>query len=310
MDMATKGRKALVNGMLVEWDNANVHISTHGLLYGSGVFEGIRAYYSAEEKQLYVFRLADHVRRMLNNAKLLRLKPQIGEREFCESIVNLLRQNEHRTDVYIRPVIYYGRGGIGIRPNQQSTDYFVFTQELKSYFRKEEALDVCFSSWMRVTNNSLPPSAKVTGSYVNSMIASLEARESGFDEALFLTRNGYVCEGSGENIFMVRGKKLVTPPLSADILEGITRDTVMRLVEERKEWKLVERDIARTEMYSADEVFLCGTAAQIQPVRSIDRIIIGNGKSGRITSELAEQFNSVVRGTDKRYFAEWLTPVY
>lgn len=306
--MGGTNRKVIINGNVVDWVDARVHVSTHGLLYGSGVFEGIRAYLGTDSEQLFVFRLREHVARIFRSAKIIGLKPKVSEKEFTDNIVELLRLNNHKKDTYIRPVIYFGEGGIGIKPAKQSTDYFIFTQEMGGYFGTSKALNVGISSWTRVSNNSLPPSAKVTGAYVNSMLASMEASQAGYDEALFLTQNGYVCEGSGENIFMVKGNTLVTPPLSADILEGITRDTVMKLAEEMN-IPIVERDISRTELYTCDELFLCGTAAQISPVGSVDRRTVGNGGMGRITEKLQAAFDAIVRGKERRYSA-WLTPVY
>ncbi len=308
MAMSNGKIKVVINGNFVDWENANVHVSTHGLLYGSGIFEGIRGYIDPEGKQLSVFRLKEHVKRMYNNGKLLNLKPSISESEFSDKIIELLRINNHKTDVYIRPVIYFGAGGIGIRPAKQTTDYFIFTQEMGGYFSSAKPLNVGVSSWTRISNNSLPPSAKVTGAYVNSMIASVDAARSGYDEALFLTQNGYVCEGAGENIFMVKNNSLITPPLSADILEGITRDAVIKLAEDLNV-PVVERDISRTELYTCDELFLCGTAAQISPIGSVDRRIVGNGAVGKITEKLLAAFDAVIRGKDRRY-SSWLTPVY
>lgn len=306
--MGDGNRKVIINGNFVDWNDAKVHVTTHGLLYGTGVFEGIRAYVDAAGRQLFVFRLKEHVKRIYNNTKVLGLKPSVGPKEFTEQIVELLRLNNHKTDVYIRPVIYFGEGGIGLKPARSSTDYFIFTQEMGGYFSTKKPLDVCVSSWTRISNSSLPPSAKVTGAYVNSMMASMEAAQSGYDEGIFLTRNGYVCEGAGENIFMVKSDTLVTPPLSADILEGITRDTVIRLAEEMN-IPVVERDVSRTELYTCDELFMCGTAAQISPVGSVDRRIVGDGKTGRLTQRLMDSFGSVIRGKDARY-SSWLTPVY
>ncbi len=308
VSMSDGRRKVVMNGSLVDWEDAKVHVSTHGLLYGSGVFEGIRAYADREGKQLFVFRLNEHVRRIFRNAKVLNLKPPVSEKEFSDKIVDLLRVNDHHTDVYIRPMIYFGTGGIGIRPSKQSTEYFIFTQEMGGYFSTRRPLNVGVSSWTRITNNSLPPSAKVSGAYVNSMIASVDAVQSGYDEALFMTQNGYVCEGAGENIFIVKGGSLVTPPPSADILEGITRDAVIRLAGDMG-IRVVERDISRTELYTCDEIFLCGTAAQITPIGSVDRKQVGDGSEGEITAKLNASFESLVRGGDGRY-SSWLTPVY
>ncbi len=308
MPMSDSKVKVVINGKFVEWEDAKVHVSTHGLLYGSGVFEGIRAYYDPAEKQLFVFRLKEHVRRIYRSAKVLKLKPKPGEKELYDQIVELLRINDYKTDVYIRPVIYFGEGGIGIKPSKQSTDYFIFTQEMGSYFSSRKALNVCISSWTRISNNSLPPSAKVTGAYVNSMIASADAAESGYDEAIFLTQNGFVCEGAGENIFMVKEGNLITPPLSADILEGITRDAVIRLAEDMN-IPVIERDISRTELYTCDELFFCGTAAQITPIGSVDRRTVADGQAGTVTGKITDAFESVIRGRDKRYLS-WLTPVF
>jgi branched-chain amino acid aminotransferase len=306
--MQNTKRRAILNGEVVDWKDAKVHISTHSLLYGSGVFEGIRAYMSSDGSQLNVFRLRDHVRRIYRNAQLLYLNPSINEEEFSSKIIELLRINEHRRDVYIRPVIYYGEGGIGIRPTKQKTEYFIFTQELENYFAEKRPLNVCFSHWRRVSSNSIPPSGKFTGSYVNSMLASLDASKAGFDEAIMLTHTGYVSEGAGENIFMVRDGTLITPPFSADILDGITRDTVITIARDMG-IEVQERDIAKGEIYGADELFLCGTAAQIAPVGTVDKRKIGTKVPGRITERLMEAFERVVRAEDKRY-SHFLSPVY
>ncbi len=305
----TEGRKVvLLNGEYVDWNNAKLHVTTHALLYGSAVFEGIRAYASPDSKQLFVFRLREHIVRLLNNAKVLRLKQPLTVDAFSEKIVELLNMNNFHSDVYIRPVVYFGEGPIGLKPLKQSTDYFVFAVELGNYFGEERALRVGISSWVRPSNNSLPPSAKVNGSYVNSMLASMDAKDAGYDEAILLTQNGYVSEGPGENLFIVKKGKLITPPLSADILDGITRDAIISIAAESG-IGVVERDVARTELYTCDELFLCGTAAQISPVGSVDGRVIGDGKPGKITSELVAIFNDTVRGKDDNRRG-WLTPVY
>ncbi|MBX8632218.1 MAG: branched-chain amino acid transaminase [Thermoplasmata archaeon] len=306
--MSQKENIVLLNGKYVSWKDARIHVSTHGLLYGSGVFEGIRGYQDRSKAQVNIFRLREHVERIYRNASILRLKPPVTADEFSDGIVEVVRRNGFQTDVYIRPMIYFGEGGIGIKPKGHSTDYFIFATEFGNYFGEPRPLNVCVSSWVRGTNNSMPPSAKISGSYVNSMLASVDAMEAGFDEALMLTHNGYVSEGSGENVFIVKGGKLITPPVSADILEGITRDSVMRLAADSG-IQVIERDISRTELYTCDEMFLCGTAAQITPVGSVDRRTISNGAAGEITSRLMRAFESAARGAEKRY-ADWLTPVY
>lgn len=301
-------RKAILNGEFVEWKDAKVHISTHSLLYGSGVFEGIRGYMTPDGKQLNVFRLEDHVRRLYRNAAMIYLSPPVDETEFCSEILQLLKENAHRKDVYIRPVIYYGEGGIGIRPTKQKTEYFIFTQELSSYFPEKRPLNVCFSHWRRVSANSIPPSGKFTGSYVNSMLASMDAARSGFDEAIMLTHTGYISEGSGENIFLVLGGRLVTPPLSSDILDGITRDTIIAIARELG-IDVLEREVAKSELYGAEEAFLCGTAAQISPIATVDKRPVGKKVPGRITEKIASAFEDIVRGKDRR-FRHYLSPVY
>ena len=304
-----KGRNVvLLNAQYVDWNDAKLHVTTHALLYGSAVFEGIRAYASPDKEQLFVFRLREHIVRLLNNAKVLRLKQPLTVDAFSDKIIELLSMNGFHTDVYIRPVVYFGEGPIGLKPLKQSTDYFVFAVEFGNYFGENRALKVGISSWVRPSNNSLPPSAKVNGSYVNSMLASMDAKEAGYDEAILLTQNGYVSEGPGENIFMVKKGKLITPPVSADILEGITRDSVTSIATEIR-IDVVERDVARTELYTCDELFLCGTAAQISPVGSVDGRTIGDGRPGKLTTKLASLFDEAVRGADDNRRA-WLTPVY
>lgn len=306
--MADSKGVILHNGKYVEWKDARVHVSTHGLLYGSGVFEGIRGYAGNDSAQVNVFRLREHVERLYRNASILRLKPPVDSESFAGQVVELLRRNEFHADVYIRPMIYFGEGGIGIKPTNHSTDYFVFATKFGNYFGEPKALNVAVSSWVRSSNSASPPSAKISGAYVNSMLASVDAKESGFDEAIMLTQNGYVSEGSGENIFIVKKGQLVTPPVSADILEGITRESVMALASDAG-IPVIERDITRTELYTCEEMFLCGTAAQITPVGSVDRRSISGGVIGRITSGLMKSFENAVRGRDRKHM-DWLTPVY
>jgi branched-chain amino acid aminotransferase len=255
-----------------------------------------------------VFRLREHIERLYRNASILRLKPPVDSERFAEQVVELLRRNNFHSDLYIRPMIYFGEGGIGIKPTNHTTDYFVFATEFGNYFGEPKGLNVAVSSWVRSSNNASPPGAKISGAYVNSMLASVDAKESGFDEAIMLTQNGYVSEGSGENIFIVKKGQLVTPPVSADILEGITRDSIMALASDAG-IPVIERDITRTELYTCEEMFLCGTAAQITPVRSVDRRIISDGGTGRITSRLMKSFSDAVRGKDRKHIG-WLTPVY
>ena len=296
-----------MNGEYVPWEQGRVHLTTHGLMYGTMVFEGIRGYAAEDGKELYIFRLREHLNRLLRNSRIIGLEPAWTADELSTRILELIRRNDHRADIYIRPGIYFGEGGISLAPSMQSTDYFTFTVELGNYFGGEKPLSTCISSWIRIDSNTLPPSAKISGGYVNSMLASMDAKKAGFDEAIFLTRNGYVSEGAGENIFVVRNGVIATPPFSADILEGITRDSVIKLAEEAG-MTVEVRDIYRSELYTADEVFFTGTAAEVSPIGSIDHRSVGDGGTGRVTDRLKSAFKSIARGKGKH--REWLTPVY
>lgn len=276
-------------------------------MYGTMVFEGIRGYVNGDKTNVYVFRLKEHLERLLRNSRILRLEPKWSSSDLADNITELIRKNEQMADVYIRPGIYFGQGGISLAPSSQSTDYFAFIVELGNYFGAEKPLNVCVSSWVRVDANALPPSAKISGAYVNSMLASMDAKKAGFDEAVFLTHNGYVSEGAGENIFVIRKGILSTPPFSADILEGITRETVIQIAEEEG-FEVEVRDIYRSELYTADEIFFTGTAAEISPIGSVDNRVVGDGGVGPLTGKLKATFSSMARGQGKH--REWLTPAY
>lgn len=305
--MPENPKYVLMNGEFLPWSEGKVHLTTHGFMYGTMVFEGIRGYVSEDGKDVYIFRLMEHIERLLRNGKILRLEPRWSAKDLAEGVAELVRRNEHKADIYIRPGMYFGEGSISLAPSNQSTDYFVFTAELGNYFGAEKPLSTCISSWVRIDSNALPPSAKIAGSYVNSMLASKDAKKMGFDEAIFLTHNGFVSEGAGENIFIIRNGKIATPPLSADILEGITRDSVIRIAQEEG-IEVEVRDIYRSELYTADEVFFTGTAAEISPIGSIDGRPVGDGGVGPTTAKLKSSFKGIVRGGGRH--SEWLTSVY
>lgn len=301
----------LHNGEQIPFEDANLHITTHSVNYGTAIFEGIRAYYVEPEEQLYCFRLADHIDRMLRNLTLLRMEQPVGRQQLIEETLELLRTNHPETDTYIRPLVYYGEGGIGVAPIEQDEEYIVFTQPLGNYFGKDDdepGLDLQVASWTRISDNQYPARGKIVGAYVNSALAKLDAHHDGYDEAILLTRQGTVSEGSGENLFIVRDGTLYTPPVTADILEGITRDSVIELARDEG-FEVVEREIHRTELYIADEVFVVGTAAEVTPVLSIDRREIGDGSMGPITGKLRQSFFDVVKGRNPDY-EDWLTAVY
>ncbi len=300
--------KVLMNGRFVDWDDANVHVTTHALLYGTGVFEGIRGYYSKKSKQMYIVRLDDHVKRLLKNMRLLRLNLSLTADELREKIIELIRLNDFREDVYIRPAIYFGPGSVGLDPSGHDVDYFVFAVPFGKYLDTEKGISTCVSSWRRITDCMLPPRGKIIGAYVNSVLAKQEAVAGGYDEAILLTKDDFICEGSGENIFLIRNGRLITPPVYSDILEGITRASIIELAGDLK-YDIIERQIARTELYIADEVFLCGTGAEVTPVTSVSGWPICDGKIGPITKELKGKYFEIVRGKESRY-SRWLTTVY
>ncbi|NYT00494.1 MAG: branched-chain amino acid transaminase [Methanocellales archaeon] len=299
--------RVLMNGRFVDWNDANVHVTTHALLYGTGVFEGIRGYYNDGIKQMYIVRLDDHVKRLLKNMRLLRLSLNITADELREKIIELVRINDFREDVYIRPVVYFGTGSVGLDPSGHDTDYFVFEMPFGKYLDTEKGISTCVSSWRRITDCMLPPRGKIIGAYVNSVLAKQEAVAGGYDEAILLTKDDFVCEGSGENIFLVRNRQLITPPVYSDILEGITRASIIELARDLK-YEVIERQIARTELYIADEVFLCGTGAEVTPVTSISGRLINDGIIGPITKDLKDKYFEIVRGKESTY-SGWLTSV-
>ncbi|WP_455363662.1 branched-chain amino acid transaminase [[Eubacterium] cellulosolvens] len=300
-----KQRYVWMNGEFVEWDSANVPILTHGLNYGTGVFEGIRAYKT--DGGLSVFRLKEHIHRLKNSAHAYRIDLPYTESDLCQATTDLLAKNEIRDSAYIRPIVFKGAAGIGLDFRQVPTWVAIVAFPYNKYFEKE-GLDVCVSSWRKTAEPSVPSMAKASGHYINAALARVEAGENGFDETIFLDHRGFVSEGSGENIFIVRDEALYTPPLSAGILEGVTRDSV-RIIAGDTHLKFQERDIARSELYSCDEAFFTGTAVEICPILSIDRRKIGDGLPGPLTRRIRELYSEIVSGKNKRY-DHWLTSVY
>ncbi len=294
-----------IDGEFVPWKDAKIHIMTHALHYGSAVFEGIRAYY--HEDELYIFRLREHMKRLVDSAKILQIKNRYTVDELVDITVRTLRENKFRTSVYIRPIIFVGEGSIGLDFVKNPVRTAIIAVPFHSYFEKV-GLRVHVSSWRRIPDNSLPARAKAASNYVNSILATREARSMGYDEAILLDQQGYVSEGAGENLFLVKNGVINTPPVSSSILEGITRDTVMTLARDMG-YEVVERPIGRSELYTADELFFTGTAAEVQPILEVDGRKIGDGNPGKITKQLMDMYARVVRGMEKRY-ERWLTRVY
>ncbi len=296
------------DGKFVDDAEAVVSVRSRALNYGLGCFGGIRGYMSADGAQLHVFRVADHITRLMHSAHVLHMRLPGSHAEVCGIITELLRRNEVRHDVYVRPLVLNGSTKLAPVMREEDSLFTVYCLPLQRYMDKD-AIDVCVSSWRRATDNAIPARTKATGLYLNSALARREAHDNGYDEAIFLTEYGKVSEGSAEHVFIIRDGVLYTPPSTEDNLDGITRRSLITLATEDLGLKVVERVIGRTELYVVDELFLCGTGAQITPVRSVDRRTIGDGGIGPITRRLQDHFNAVVRGA-VAHRREWLTPVW
>lgn len=295
-------------GEFMEERDVNISIRSKVFNYGLGCFEGIRAYWDDKNQQLYVFRMREHYERLLQSCKTLYMDLPYTVDELCDFTVELLRKNNFKTTTYIRPVAF--KGSEQLTPTLYDNDnrLLMYCQPLGSYAGKD-ALRVAVSSWRRVGDNAIPARTKPTGGYLNSALASLEVLQNGYDEAIFLTEQGNVCEGPGENLFIFKNNKLITPPTSDCILEGITRDTVMKLAKDELGLEVVERSISRSELYSADEVFFSGTAMEVTSVVEVDNRKIGDGVPGKVCNQVKELFFGLTTGNNPKY-SSYCTPVY
>jgi branched-chain amino acid aminotransferase len=300
---------AYFRGKIVPYSEAKIGVLTHGLNYGTAAFGGVRGYWNSEQEQLYVFRSIDHYRRLLNSAKLLLMEFDYTPDDLTQFTIELLRAEGHRRDVYIRPLVYKADEIIGVRLHDLQDEVSIVSIPFDRYVANDTNAHVSFSAWRRVDDNAIPARGKISGAYVNSALIKTDVIRAGFDEALVLTDEGHVSEGSAENIFMLRDGVLVTPPVSENILEGITRRTMMELAQEELGIPVLERQIDRTEVYLCDEFFLTGTAAQVTAVTQVDFRPIGSGVMGPITSQLRELYDQVVRGKHPKY-KHWNMPVY
>lgn len=294
------------DGQYLKWEEAKVPIFVHALHYGTAVFEGIRAYPSNDN--LYIFRLKEHMDRLRKSANVYSFTTKFSTDELCKAAVDLIRKNGIRESCYIRPLTFVGMHGIDLNVTKNSpTHTTIIIFPFAKYF-KGDGISACISSWRRIDDESIPPMAKASGNYLNSVLATQECRRNGYDESILLDRNGCVSEASGENIFVVRNGKLHTPQLSDSILEGITRNTAITIARELG-YDVVERPISRTELYLADEIFLTGTAAEIIAITKIDGNIIGNGREGTMTKSIRENYERIVIGKSKKFMG-WLTPTW
>jgi branched-chain amino acid aminotransferase len=299
---------AYQDGVFKKLADAHVSIATHALNYGTGVFEGIRAYWNAGQEQLYVFRLAEHFDRMRGNCRLLRIELPGDSAMLSEVTLELLRRNEFRTDVYVRPLAYKAARSIKVALHDLRSGFGMFAFPIGAYL-PTSGLSARTATWRRTSDDAIPARGKLTGAYINTALAVDDAHDADADEAIFLTRDGHVSEGGSANLFMVRDGQLITPSVTDDILEGITRDSIITIAREELGLTVQERAIDRTELFIADEVFFCGTGAQVAPCVSVDGRMVGDGKIGPIARRIGDVYYAIARGDDKRH-AEWRTAVH
>jgi branched-chain amino acid aminotransferase len=302
-------RYAYFQGRIVPYSEAKVGVMNHTLNYGTGVFGGIRGYWNPEQEQLFIFRLGDHVQRVLRSSRLILAEVGLDVEELRHLTVELAQREGLRQDCYIRPLVYNTDEIIGVRLHDLHSDLAMFVVPFDKYVENDTDAHVTVSSWRRLEDNSLPARGKITGAYISSAFIKTDAVRSGFDEALVLTQDGHLSEGSAENVFIVRDDVLITPPVTDNILEGITRRTVMTLAQEELGLRVLERSIDRSEIYICDEIFLTGTAAQVTAVTRVDHRPIGEGVMGPVTSQLRKLYAAIVRGRVPKY-RHWNEPVY
>lgn len=304
-----KPRHAYFGGRLVPYGEARVGVLTHALNYGTAVFAGLRAFWNAPEEELFVFRPLDHFRRFLESAKLLGMRlPETAE-ELAAALTELLRAEQFREDCYIRPLAFYADETVGVRLHDLTPQVSMVAFPYGRYVPNEEDVHATISSWRRVDDNMIPARGKIAGAYVNSAFAKSDAQRAGFDEAIVLDAGGHVSEGSAANFFLVKEGVLVTPPVTENILEGITRRTVLELARREMSLTVIERSIDRSEIYLADEAFLCGTGIQLAAITRVDHRPIGTGRIGPVASDLRRLYFEVVRGKRPEY-RSWCAPVY
>ena len=291
------------------YHDVKLGLMTHALHYGTAVFEGIRAYWNAGKNQLFLLAPAAHYDRMLRSANVMRMKLPYSTEELVNFTLELLRRNEFKSDVYVRPLLYTSSEEIGVRLHNLDRNFFIYAVPFGNYVEIEGGIRCMVSSWRRVPDQALPARAKITGSYAQAALAKSEAVENGFDEAIVLSTDGHVSEGSAENLFMLKDGVFITPPVTDDILEGVTRQMLMKVIADELNLQVLERSIDRTELYTCDELLLCGTGAQISPVIEVDRRPVGNGKVGEFTQELQNIYFGAVRGDTPKY-KDWTIPVY
>ena len=294
-------KHAFFEGKIVPLSEANINIATHGFLYGTAVFGGMRGYWNEEKKRLFVFRPYDHFRRLLNSAKMMSMQTEYDEESLIQLTLDLLHTDNWQRDIYMRPSFYKADLGIGVKLHDLTDKFCMFVIAFDKYVKNDTNAHVTFSSWRRIDDNVIPARGKVSGAYANSALIKTDANRAGFDEALVLDNNGHVSEGSAMNVFMLRDGVLVTPPVTDNILEGITRRSVIELARNELGLEVVERSIDRTEVFISEEMFMTGTAAQITAVTKVDHHPIGAGSMGPITTKLRSLYDDILRGKNDKY---------
>ncbi|HTO77093.1 MAG TPA: branched-chain amino acid transaminase [Thermoanaerobaculia bacterium] len=302
-------RYAYFRGHIVPYSEARVGVLTHALNYGTACFAGVRAYWNEEEEELFVFRPRDHFRRFLDSARLLGMELPDTPDSFSAALVELMRAELLREDCYARPLAFYADESVGVRLHNLKPEVSMVTFPYGRYLDNDDNLHLMISSWRRVDDNMIPARGKIAGAYVNSALAKSDAQRAGFDDAILLTQSGHVSESSAANVFLVRNGVVITPGITDDVLEGITRRTVLELAQKELGLSVVERTVDRTEIFLADEMFLCGTGVQIGAVTRVDQRAIGAGRMGPVVTELRRLYFDVVRGR-RREYRHWCAPVY
>ena len=298
-----------LNGEYVDMAKASIPVRTHAFLYGTAVFEGIRAYWNEEEKQLYVFRAKEHYERLQRSAKIMYMESPHTVEEYCKITVDLMKKNNYREDAYMRPTLYKSAQKVGPGLFDNPDSFMIISNKMGDYIDTSKGLSVCVSSWRRNSDNAIPPRAKVAGGYANAALIKTDAHNAGFDDAVVLDEQGQVTEGSAMNLFLVQNGRLVTTMRTDDILVGVTRNTIIELAKDVLGLEVEERAIDRTELYISDEAFYCGTGAQVSPIVKIDNRKLGDGTVGPIAKDLQKLYFEVVKGKVPKY-KKWCMPVY
>jgi len=299
-----------MNGEYVEWPDARLHVNTVAVLTGANVFEGLRAYSNPDERQVYVFRLQEHLARLWQSMKVMRMTPPFTRDELTAACTGLVARNGFHEDVQVRPTVYFGEGGLyAFTPDKIATGAFITSTPRRCTLDDEKGIACCVSAWRRIADNVMPPRVKAGANYHQSRLVSVQASVDGYDGAIILNDRDKVAEGPGACVMIVRDGRPILPPITAGVLESITRNTLVELLAAEMKLDTLEREVDRTELYLADEVFFCGSAWEITPITSVDRYPVGDGTIGPVTRKIRQIYQDVIRGRKPKY-KHWLTPVY